>query len=59
MARMGDGTERAALVYQHETHGADRAITDAIDTHVQAARDDTERGNEEDDGSAAALAPVS
>jgi hypothetical protein len=43
------------MIYQHEARGADRAITDAIDTHVQAeqANDD-----EDDDGPAGLLAPV-
>ena len=36
MARMGHDSERAALIYQHEAQGADKAITNAIDTHVQA-----------------------
>lgn len=45
---------RAALIYQHESLGADRAITDAIDRHVQA-----EQTNDEgDDGETGALAPV-
>jgi len=35
MARMGHDSERAAMIYQHEARGADRAITDAINTHVQ------------------------
>ena len=35
MARMGHDSERAALIYQHEARGADKRITDAIDTHVQ------------------------
>jgi integrase len=34
MARMGDDLARAALIYQHEARGADKAITDAIDAHV-------------------------
>ena len=38
MARMGHDSERAALIYQHEARGADKRITDAIDTHVQAER---------------------
>jgi hypothetical protein len=54
MARMGHDSERAAMIYQHEARGADRAITDAIDTHVQAERDN----DEGDDGTAGALAPV-
>jgi len=40
------------MIYQHEAHGADQAITSAIDTHVQAEQDN------DDDGSAGALAPV-
>jgi integrase len=36
MARMGHDSERAAMIYQHEAQGADKAITNAIDTHVQA-----------------------
>jgi integrase len=36
MARMGQDSERAAMIYQHEARGADQAITDAIDTHVEA-----------------------
>ncbi len=54
MARMGHDSERAAMIYQHEARGADRAITDAIDRHVQAEQAD-DKG---DDGSAGALAPV-
>jgi integrase len=55
MSRMGHDSERAAMIYQHEAQGADRAITDAIDTHVQgeqAKRDD------DDDGSAGVLTPA-
>ena len=33
---MGHDSDRAAMIYQHEAHGADKAITNAIDTHVQA-----------------------
>ena len=49
MARMGHDSERAAMIYQHEARGADRAITSAIDDHVQTER---HRG-EDDDGTAA------
>jgi len=38
MARMGHDSERAAIIYQHEARGADTAITDAIDAHVDAQR---------------------
>jgi hypothetical protein len=51
---MGHDSERAALIYQHETRGADQRITDAIDSHVQAERD----RDDDDDGAAGAFAPV-
>jgi hypothetical protein len=35
MARMGHDSERAAMIYQHETRSADQAITNAIDAHLQ------------------------
>jgi hypothetical protein len=38
MARMGHDSERAAMIYQHQARGADRAITSAIDAHVEAER---------------------
>lgn len=38
MARMGHDSERAAIIYQHEAHRADLAITSAIDTHIEAAK---------------------
>ncbi len=54
MARMGHDSERAAMIYQHEARGADKAITTAIDGHVQAER---HRG-EDDDGAAGVLVPA-
>ena len=54
MARMGHDSERAAIIYQHEARGADRAITAAIDTHVQAEQDD----GVGKDGSSGSLAPA-
>jgi integrase len=54
MARMGHDSERAAMIYQHEARGADQAITDAIDTHVQAEQ----RSDEDDDGQAGTLVLV-
>jgi integrase len=55
MARMGHDSERAAMIYQHEARGADQAITNAIDIHVQAEQ----RGDDDDnDGPADVLAPV-
>jgi hypothetical protein len=42
------------MIYQHEAQGADRTITNAIDSHVQA-----EKGRDEDDGgSAGVLVPA-
>jgi hypothetical protein len=50
MARMGQDSERAAMIYQHEARGADQAITDAIDTHVEA-----EQRKNPDEGSVTGL----
>jgi len=55
MARMGHDSERAALIYQREERGADKRITDAIDSHVQAERDGQD---DDDDGPAGALFPL-
>jgi hypothetical protein len=55
MARMGHDSERAAMIYQHEARGADRAITAAIDTHVQAEHVDDDEG---DDGISRGLVPA-
>lgn len=52
MARMGHDSERAAMIYQHASRGADNAITTAIDQLVQAEQDDGE------DGSADTSAPA-
>jgi integrase len=54
MARMGHDSERAALIYQHEARGADKRITEAIDLHLQAERDQ----GDDDDGAAGALVPA-
>ena len=51
-------TASAALICQHEARGADRVITDAIDTHVQVEQDNAERDSDNDDGQAGTLAPV-
>jgi len=48
MARMGHDSERAAMIYQHQARGADKAITDSIDAHVEAER----RKPDDDDGAA-------
>jgi hypothetical protein len=55
MARMRHNSERSALIYQHEAQGADKAITNAIDTNVQAEQ--TRRADDED-GPAEVLVPA-
>ena len=55
MARMGHDSERAAMIYQHEAQGADKAIASAIDTHVQAEQ--ARRGDDED-GPTGVLVPA-
>jgi integrase len=47
-ARMGQDSDRAALIYHHASQGADRKIADALDARVRAERQD-------DDGTAGAL----
>jgi hypothetical protein len=42
--RWGHDSERAAMIYQHEARGADKAITDAIDKHVDDERGPRRRG---------------
>ena len=55
MARMGHDSERAAMIYQHEAWGADKAITSAIDAHVEAQRG---REGGSDDGQGGMLVPA-
>jgi hypothetical protein len=45
MARLGNDSEWAAMIYQHEARGADQAITSAIDSHVQVEQSRREDGN--------------
>ena len=52
---MGHDSERAAMIYQHEARGADKAITSAIDAHVAAER---EREGGTDDGPGGMLVPA-
>ena len=54
MARMGRDSDRPAMIYQHEAWGADKTITDAIDTHVQA-----EQAKRGDDGHGPTAMPSS
>ena len=43
------------MIYQHEARGADKAITDAIDKHVDDERD---QDDEDDDGTAGVPVPA-
>jgi integrase len=52
MARMGHDSERAAMIYQHQAHGADQAITSAIEGQIEAARPDSQSGVSADQTSA-------
>jgi hypothetical protein len=54
MACVGHDSEQAAMIYRHEARGADQAITDAIDTHVQAGQ----HQGDDDDGAAGVLFPA-
>ena len=56
MARMGHDSEGAAIIYQHEARGADLAITNAIDAHIEAAN--ASEGNDVDGSPGAQLRPV-
>ncbi len=56
MARMGHDSERAALTYQDQARGADKAITSAIDEHVDAER--TRHQEDADQGQTRALDPA-
>jgi hypothetical protein len=69
MHRMGHGSMRAALIYQHATNARDRSIADALSALVESGRtealessDDSEDQTDEDggdgDGEAGALVPV-
>jgi integrase len=62
MHRMGHGSMRAALIYQHATTDRDRSIADALSELVDLGRTDdsaTESKKEDGDhGAAGALVPV-
>lgn len=68
MARMGHDSPRAALIYQHATSEADRAIAKAVNDAVERERKKTrktrrepvrKRPDDRDDGAAGVLAKVS
>jgi hypothetical protein len=46
MTRMGHDSERAAIIYQHAARGADQAIAEAMEAHVEAQQaDDDDRSD--------------
>jgi hypothetical protein len=55
MARMGHDSEHAAIIYQHAARGADQAIAEAMDAHVEAQQADAE---DRDDGPTGVSAPA-
>ncbi len=66
MQRMGHGSMRAALIYQHATNAHDRSVADAMSALVESGRtegqessdNDTNQADEDDDGAAGAIVPV-
>ena len=57
MARMGHDSPDAALIYQHATSAADRAIAKALGDVMMNAADDEDQGDDDpDDGAAGTLA---
>ena len=54
MARMGHDSERAALIYQHRSRGADQAIADAINRQLRSQH----AHDQDDDGGSSALVPA-
>ena len=63
MARMGHDSPDAALIYQHATAEADRAIAEAVNKAVKKAQRKTaptkkRRPDDDDDGSAGVPARV-
>lgn len=67
MARMGHDNPRAALIYQHASSGADRAVATALDEVLKAQKSDEDRqsgqarkvDDDEGDGAPEELARVS
>jgi hypothetical protein len=53
---MGHDSSDAAMVYQHATSAADRAIADAVDKAVREVQDEDD--DNPDDGAAGAIVRV-
>lgn len=58
MRRMGHDSVRAALIYQHATSEADKAIAASLDAQIEAAAVADGDGDGDEDGAAGVLAPV-
>ncbi len=62
MHRMGHGSMRAALIYQHATTERDRQIADAmgaqVDGRTNDSEDDDQADDDDEDGAAGVLVPV-
>jgi len=48
MTRMGHDSMRAALIYQHNTQGADRKIADAMEALIATGRSLVARGSHDE-----------
>jgi len=58
-ARMGHDSARAAMIYQHATAAADRAIADALDRQIETSKEGGEdRPGDDDDGLGGVLVPA-
>ena len=57
-ARMGHNSARAAMIYQHATTAAGRAIADALSAQIEASGKDGEDRPDGDDGLSGALVPA-
>jgi integrase len=55
MARMGHDNPRAALIYQHATSGADRAVAAALDQLLRTHKGKTSEPDADDEGPSGAL----
>jgi hypothetical protein len=57
-ARMGHDSARAAMIYQHATAAADRAIAGALDRQIETSEEDEDRPDDDDDGLGGVLVPA-
>jgi hypothetical protein len=55
---MGHDSTRAAMIYQHATAAADRAIAAALNAQIEASGKDGEDRPHDDDGLGGVLVPA-